>query len=145
MQATCTWNQKMSFTTTLRQHILPLDAKTPIGNDTAPTPKELILASICGCSGMDVVAHLKKVKQPPDEFIMEAHADMTTSVPSVFKNIHVVYKTSGQGTPDQVLRAVEESMTKYCGVSAMLVKACPITYEVLHNGQHIGSGEAHFS
>ena len=145
MELVCTWQEKMAFTATCRQHSVPMDAKAPFGTDRAATPKELLLASICGCSGIDVISLLRKARQLPDEFTIDAHADTTQGQPSVFKAVHIVYKVRGALQPEVVLDAVHQSMTLYCGVSAMVVKACPITYDVQLNDVVVGCGAADFS
>ncbi len=140
------WKEKMSFTAEADNHSVPMDTKSPIGDDTAITPKQLVVAAICGCTGMDVVALLKKYKQPLVAFEIDAEAMLTEGVhPIVFKEVRLTFKLEGQLDKDQVLEAVRLSQTKYCSVSAMLSKACPINYTVQLNTETIGAGNADFS
>jgi putative redox protein len=141
------WNSGMSFTADIRGHKTPIDAGFAVGGtNTAPTPKELVLTGVAGCSGMDAIVYLKKFHLTPLDLIIKTEAELTEKAPSYFKKIHVTYKFLGDGLPvDKVIKAVETSMTKYCGVSFILSKTCPITYDILLNGEKIFSGEAKFN
>lgn len=144
MQAHLTWKQKMSFDAELGKHVVPMDAKAPVGSDSAASPKQLALAGVAGCTAMDVIALLRKYRQEVTSFSMDADAPTTETHPSVFKEVHLTYRLDGTIEPAKAMEAVELSMTKYCGVSAMIAKACPIRYTVLVNGQEVGRGEARF-
>lgn len=145
MKLMCNWNEKMKFTAESDSHKVDMDAKSPIGTDTALTPKQLLLAGICGCTAMDVVALLKKYKQPLESFQIEADTTPTQGVyPEIFKNVRLVFKLKGQLDSKKVLEAVTLSQTKYCGVSAMVSKTVPISYTVELNGENIGEGHADF-
>lgn len=90
-----------------------------------------MLASLCGCSGIDVVEILNKMKVPFTTLSIEATAEQTDTVPKVFSVINMTYKADvGEAHLDQFNRAVSLSQEKYCGVSAMLAKVCPIHYTV---------------
>lgn len=147
MKIVTQWNQQMKFTATtpgLVQAHTEMDARSPMGSDSAHTPKELVLAGICGCTGMDVVALLKKFKQSFDRFTIEAESELTQGHPSVFKEVKLAFKFWGVLDSEKVIEAITLSQTKYCGVSAMLAKAAPITYDVFLNDQKINSGRAEF-
>ena len=136
----------MKFTAEADNHRVEMDAKSPIGSDTALTPKQLLLASISGCTAMDVVALLRKYKQPLDSFQIEADASLTEGVqPAVFKEIKLVFKLKGDINAEKALEALKLSQTKYCGVSAMVFKSVPISYSVELNGTSIGTGKADFN
>jgi len=95
-------------------------------------PKSMLLAALGGCTAMDVVSILNKQRVEFDGLKVSSSADLTDEHPKVFKSIHVKYIFSGHGLPMEKLeRAAALSMEKYCGVRAMLSKACPITYEVI--------------
>lgn len=138
------WVDKMRFMAEVGELAAPMDAKPPIGAGSALTPKELILAGLCGCTGMDVVALLKKHKQPLEAFELEIEADTSDGHPVVFLAVRLTFSLSGAMDRERVLEAVRLSQTKYCGVSAMLSKAFPIHYEVRLNSEAIGSGKAEF-
>jgi putative redox protein len=145
MKLVCNWNEKMKFTAEADQHKVEMDTKPPIGTDTALTPKQLLLAGICGCTGMDVVALLKKYKQPLEKLHIEAETTLTEGIyPAVFKEVRLIFKVSGEVDPAKVVEAVTLSQTKYCGVSAMVSKSVPISYSIELNGKVIGTGTANF-
>lgn len=145
MKLQCTWNDKLNFTAEADDHRVNMDTKPPLGADKALTPKQLVVAAICGCTGMDVVALLKKYKQPLESFLIEAETSLIEGAhPTVFKEVLLVFKIKGALDPAKVMEAVTLSQTKYCSVSAMLSKAVPISYEVEMNGEKIGNGHADF-
>lgn len=145
MESRLIWNHKMEFTGTARGLSVQMDAKSPIGNDTALTPKELVILALAGCTGMDVVAILQKHKQPLESLEISSEYSLSQNRhPSVFTNISLTFFFQGGMEKEKVLEAVHLSQTKYCGVSAMLVKAVPIHYEIILNGTKIGTGTAYF-
>ena len=146
MKLTCQWNEAMAFTARAEGHAINMDAKKPIGRDTAMTPKELVAAGLCGCTAMDVVAYLRKFKAPVQS--LEVSADIETSKgehPIVFSRVGLTYRVTGDVDPERLSEAVRLSQTQYCGVSAMLSKAMGIQYTVELNGKTVASGEAKFS
>ncbi len=145
MKLECAWDEKMKFTAVADGHQVEMDTKPPIGGGTALTPKQLLLAAIAGCTAMDVVALLKKYKQPLDSFHVDTDATTTEGVyPAVFKEVKLTFRLKGELDVARVLEAVLLSQTKYCGVSAMVSKAFPISYTVELNGKSIGTGTADF-
>lgn len=145
MKLQCSWNDKMKFTARSGEHAVEMDTSAPMGSDTALTPKQLLVAGICGCTAMDVVALLKKHKQPLESFQIEADATPTEGIhPAVYKEIKLVFKLKGSLDEAKVMESVVLSQTKYCGVTAMVSKAVPITYTVELNGKSIGAGRAEF-
>lgn len=145
MKIQCTWTEKMKFAAEADNHVIAMDSKAPLGSDSALTPKQLLLAAICGCTAMDVVALLRKYKQPLEFFQVEANAELTEDKhPVVFKDVRLIFKFTGEVDPPKVLEAVTLSQTKYCGVSAMVSKAVPISYVIELNGNKVGAGQADF-
>ncbi|HHT66465.1 MAG: OsmC family protein [Caldicoprobacterales bacterium] len=102
------------------------------GNDLGPRPKKLLLAGLIGCTGMDVVSILKKMKVEPESIRLEAKAESSKEHPKVYTEIHLTYRFKGKNLPmDKLERAVTLSQERYCGVSAMLKKAAPVTYDIV--------------
>lgn len=146
MKSSIVWTENMAFTGHCDGHQIPLDAKSPIGKGSAMTPKELIGLAITGCTAMDVVALMKKHKQTVQAF--EVSIDIQTSkggAPMVFTSAEILYQMKGEVEAARLIEAVQLSQTKYCGVSAMMTKAFPITYRIELNDQEIGRGEANFN
>ena len=145
MKMQTTWTGGMKFIATAGNHSAPMDAKTPIGSDSAMSPKELMAAGLGGCTAMDVIALLKKHKQETES--LEIDIEITTSnsgQPVVFTSALLTFTATGAIDPAILNEAVRLSQTKYCGVSAMLSKAFPIDYVVILNGMRIGQGRAEF-
>ncbi|NLB34153.1 MAG: OsmC family protein [Tissierellia bacterium] len=123
----------MAFEMDINGHTVITDTTVENGgNDLGPGPKSLLLAGLIGCSGIDIMSITKKMKVELDDFNVEIEAETRDEDPKIYNYIKIIYKFKGKNVPyDKVERAVKLSMDKYCGVSAMLEKAVPITYEVL--------------
>jgi putative redox protein len=95
-------------------------------------PKALLLSSLAGCSGIDVVDILQKMKVEFSDFIIEVEAAQTDENPKVFTEVNVVYyiKTA-EANREKIKKAIDLSLEKYCGVSAMLRKNSPINYKLV--------------
>ncbi len=119
-------------------HDLIVDAEPSVGGkDAGFRPKELILYSLMGCTGMDVVSILRKMKavESMESFRMEIDYEQSSEHPKVYTKIHLkyIFKFNGEVPKEQVEKAVSLSQDRYCGVSAMLKKAVPeFTYEIIY-------------
>lgn len=148
MDARIVWQNGMSFETQIRTHRFIQDAKLEHGGkDLGPTPKELLLASVIGCTGMDVVSLMTKMRAGFTACEVEAQAETLKTHPQIFDHIDVHFKVTGGAElkNDVIVKAVKMSLTKYCGVSAMVDATSPIKFKIFANGQLIESGEADFS
>lgn len=133
MKVTTAWVQALAFDATADTgHTIRIDTTIESGGlGSGMNPKKMLLASISGCSGIDVVEILNKMKVPFTKLEIEASAEQTDDVPKVFKFIDMVYRCDvAPENLDKLTRAVSLSQEKYCGVSAMLAKHCPIHYKV---------------
>lgn len=131
-QAVVTWQSNMAFEASINGHKIMIDADTSGGGqDLGPRPKILLLAGLGGCTGMDVVSILAKMKVVPDKFWMEISAEMSDEHPKVYNQIKLVYCFKGSDLPmDKLEKAVNLSKDKYCGVSAMLSKTAEMLIEI---------------
>lgn len=147
MEQNLKWHMGMNFTSQIRGHEVPIDAGLSVGGaNRGPTPKELVLTGIAGCSAMDAITYLKKYKMTPLDLNVFTTAEQTKTTPAYFAKVHLVYKFLGSElTEEKVIKSVETSMTKYCGVSFMISKTAPITYDVELNGNKIFSGVSSFT
>lgn len=94
-------------------------------------PKALLLSGLAGCSGIDVVDILEKMRITFTDFTIEVEADQTDEHPKVFKDIHITFRMKTDPVnEDKVRKAIELSLEKYCGVSAMLRKNSSIEYKL---------------
>ncbi|MBE0640576.1 MAG: OsmC family protein [Bacteroidales bacterium] len=129
---TSVWKDGMSFEAEVNGHKITIDADEAVGGkDLGPRPKPLMLLALAGCTGMDVVSILAKMRITPSYFNVAVEADMTTEHPKVYENIRVIYEFRGEDLPmDKLEKAVTLSQEKYCGVSAMLGKATNLAHEI---------------
>ncbi len=94
------------------------------GDDSAPSPMEMILLGVGGCSSVDVVSILQKARQDIVDCHVELEAERVDAVPAIFRKIHLHFVVSGHNLKENhVKRAVEMSAEKYCSASIMLAKA----------------------
>ncbi|NVN96537.1 MAG: OsmC family protein [Bacteroidetes bacterium] len=129
------WAGKMKFDTEVNGHHIILDAAEDVGGENAgPRPKALMLSALAGCTGMDVVSILKKMKVEPEYFNIKIEADLTEEHPKVYSKVHIIYEFKGKDLEIKKLqKAIELSQEKYCGVSAMYKKAMDVSYEIVVN------------
>ncbi|HHW32004.1 MAG TPA: OsmC family protein [Clostridiaceae bacterium] len=123
----------MAFEMNLDGHTLITDAPESIGgNDLGPRPKQLLLSGLIGCTGIDIMSILKKMKIELEGLTIEAEAENAEEHPKVYLNIHLTFRFKGKNLPRKnIEKAVSLSQEKYCGVAAMLRKAAPITYDII--------------
>ena len=126
------WTGQMSFETEIDGHKLTLDAAEEAGgHNLGMRPKKLMLTALAGCTGMDVISILKKMKIVPDEFNVKVDGNVTEEHPKQYDSMHIIYEFKGDNLPeDKLIKAIELSQDKYCGVSALYKKAIKVTYEI---------------
>jgi putative redox protein len=108
------------------------NAKIEIDSGKGFSPKALLLSSLAGCSGIDVVDILEKMRIAFADLVINAEAEQTDEHPRVFKTIHLTYRIkTEEENRDKVTKAVDLSLEKYCGVAAMLKKNSDIRYEII--------------
>jgi len=110
-----------------------MDAKADFGGlGEAPSPKEIVLHGLAGCTGMDVAAMLEKRGVRFSDFSVEVEAEQTEAHPKVFKRIRITYRMKApEASRTAIERAIELSSTRFCGVSAMLGKTARISWELV--------------
>ena len=111
-------------------HWVMMDTKPEVGgSESASTPKELLLMALAGCTSMDVIPILKKKKSPVIGYECNVKGVERDEHPKIFTEIHVEYVFYGDGIkPEDVERAIDLSVTKYCSVSAILSASATITH-----------------
>jgi len=129
---TTKWLDNMAFESEADGHKIILDANPEMGGeDLGPRPKPLMLVALGGCSGMDVISILKKMRVVPDKFNVQVEGELTEEDPKHFYKIHVIYEFTGKDLPmDKLKKAVELSEEKYCGVGAVYKKTMELTSEI---------------
>jgi putative redox protein len=119
------WHRDHEFTSSLDHNTVKIDGARKNGFG----PKALLLAGLAGCSGIDIVDILKKMRVHFSEFNIEVKAAQTEDLPKVYKDIYIAYRVkTKKENEEKVRKAIDLSLEKYCGVSAMLQKNSPIHY-----------------
>lgn len=132
------WKDKMSFEWTVNDHKITIDAKEAVGGENkGPQPKPFMLASLGGCTAMDVISILKKMRVADDieDFQVDVSGELTDEHPKQYHSIHVSYifkAKDGKTLPeDKIKKAVDLSEDRYCGVSAVYKKVMELTSEII--------------
>ncbi|MCR6719428.1 MAG: OsmC family protein [Chitinophagaceae bacterium] len=127
MKTSTTWKHDHAFESRLENISFNIDGNRIEG----PNPKALLLSAIAACSGIDVVDILGKMRVELTGMEVDVESEQTEEHPRVFKDIHVLYKVkTDPANEDKVRKAIDLSLEKYCGVSAMLSKNSPIHYKL---------------
>jgi putative redox protein len=126
------WLQNMAFEANVNGHKIIIDAAEAVGGENlGPRPKPLMLVALAGCTGMDVVSILKKMRVEVEAFNVVVEGDLTEEHPKQFSQMRVIYEFKGNDLPmDKLEKAINLSEERYCGVSAMYKKAIGITTEI---------------
>ena len=127
------WKGGMAFEADVNGYRILMDTDEAGGGTGAgPRPKPLLLAAIAGCSGMDIVSILKKMREPCTWFETVVEADTADEHPKRYVDYRIVYrfKTADGLNPENVKKAVSLSQDKYCGVSATLKACAPVAWRI---------------
>jgi putative redox protein len=129
---TAKWLDKMAFEAETNGHKIILDAESEVGGENkGPQPKPFMLAALGGCTAMDVISILKKMRVEVVKFNVYVEGDLTEEHPKQYYKIHVVYEFTGKNLPpDKIKKAVDLSENRYCGVSAVYKKVMELTSEI---------------
>lgn len=128
-------NSDMQFTSLVNnKHNVIIDTtEAGGGHDSGPSPKPLLLTALTGCTAMDVVSLLNKMRVPFSDFTVEAEADLRDEHPKMYKEIRLTYKIKiTESDHEKFEKAVKLSKEQYCGVSAMLAMVCPIVSKIVY-------------
>jgi putative redox protein len=126
------WMDEMAFNADVNEHRIILDADEMVGGENrGPRPKPLMLVALAGCTAMDVVSILKKMKSEPEDFTVVVEAELTDEHPKVYSSFHIIYQFKGKELEMAKLeKAIHLSQDKYCGVSAMFRSFATLTHEI---------------
>jgi putative redox protein len=128
MTTTTTWKGAHTFESEHDGNRIAVDGDKVKGHG----PKALLLSGLAGCSGIDVVDILEKMRVEFSDFSMEATAEQTDEHPKVFTGVEITYRMkTNPENEDKVKKAIELSLDKYCGVAAMLRKNSAVTYKLV--------------
>jgi putative redox protein len=134
---TIQYTKNMSFDVSVNGHKMIIDSALEFGgNDEGPRPKSLMLVALAGCTGMDLVSLLKKMRIKFDDLRIKVEGNITNEHPRHFDQMHLLYIIKGKDIPvDKVEMAISLSMKKYCGVSYSYSLAMKITHELIVEGR----------
>ena len=126
------WKGDMAFEADINGHKVIMDANIEGGgHNLGPSPKKLLLVALSGCTGMDVVSVLKKMRVDIQKCSIEVQGDVAEEHPKRYTKMHVIYKFTGKNIPmDKVEKAVKMSEDTYCGVEALFKLAIDVTSEI---------------
>jgi putative redox protein len=125
-----------------RGHAIPLDMDGT--RSDASSPMELLLVSLGGCTGADVVSILRKKREQVTSYRVEVRGERREEYPKSFRRMEVRHIVTGRGiSKEAVEQAIELSSTKYCGVSASLRPTVEIvnSYEIHEEGAQVALAE----
>jgi len=130
------WLENMAFEFEINGHKLIIDAKEEVGGqDRGPRPKPLMLAALGGCTSMDVVSILKKMRVELKSLNVNVEGELSEEHPKRFTKMHVIYEMEGDNLPmEKLKKAVSLSEDRYCGVSAVYKEVMEITSEIRIKG-----------
>ena len=126
------WLEDMSFESEINGHKIILDAKEEFGGqDKGPRPKPLMLAALGGCTSMDVVSILKKMRVEIKSLNVIVEGELSEEHPKRFLKMHVIYEVEGENLPlDKIQKAVSLSEDQYCGVNAVYKQVMELSSEI---------------
>lgn len=139
MDSVVTWKSGMAFNANLDGVNFAIDAAPEHGgHGEGMRPKGLLLSSLAGCTAMDVISILTKMRQNVTAFSVTADGVLAEEHPMKFVEITLRYTLTGEGLDlERVKRAVELSQDRYCGVSATLKPAVTLKTVIQVNGQDV--------
>ena len=127
------WKGNMSFEAEVGNHKIILDADESVGGQNLGVrPKPLMLVALAGCTGMDVVSILKKMKVNFDDLNIRVEGNLTDENPKHYNKMKVLYEFTGKDLPlEKIQKAVTLSEEKYCGVRATYMQAMDLSSEII--------------
>lgn len=126
------WKGGLEFQADVDGHKVITDAPVESnGLDHGPSPKKLQLVALAGCTGMDVVTILQKMRVNVASCNITVEGEMREEHPKYYEKMHVIYEFTGQDLPMEKLeKAVKMSEETYCGVEALYKRAIEVTSEI---------------
>lgn len=133
------WMGKMQFNALVNGHTIVMDAPERVGGeDHGPIPKPFVLSALSGCTGMDVVALLRKQGKQLSYLNLKVSGEISKQPPIEYISAHIIYEMKGNPEDEQAAYdAVMLSQEKICGVSHMLKKIMPVTWQIVYNDKEI--------
>ena len=126
------WINGISFEADVMGFKIPIDSDPEHGGQgKGPKPKLLMMVSLAGCTGMDVISLMNKMRVPYQSLNVSVVGDISEDYPKKFTRMKVIFEVSGKDIDiKKVEKAVELSKEKYCGVSASYKSVMELDYEI---------------
>jgi putative redox protein len=139
MQASVVWKDGMAFEAHLDGFNFFIDAdKTVGGQNKGPKPKGLTLVSLAGCTAMDVISILKKMRVSVDSFEVAIDGVIAQEHPRKLLELVIKYIFKGMDLPlGKIKKAITLSLENYCGISATLRPSVKFSHQIIINDQII--------
>lgn len=124
----------MAASSTIGEHKVLIDGTLADGGtNTGPGPKRLMLTSLAGCTGIDIVSILNKMKVVFSELSIDTEAILSDEHPKIYKHVKIVYKIKiNKADQPKMEKAVTLSAEKYCGVMAMFRSFATIESSIVY-------------
>jgi putative redox protein len=139
MNARVEWKDGMAFEAHLEEFHFTIDGDEQFGGlNRGPRPKGLTLVSLAGCTAMDVISILQKMRVKVDAFEVAADAVIERDYPKRILEVVIKYSFKGENVPvDKVKHAIELSLENYCGISATLRPSVKLSHQIIINDRVI--------
>ncbi len=124
----------MKFTSFINEHQVLTDTGADNGgNNEGPGPKRLMLVALAGCTGIDIVTILNKMKVSFSDLSIDIEATLGEEHPKVYKFVKVIYKIKmADAERAKMEKAVQLSVEKYCGVMAMFKTFATVETSIIY-------------
>ena len=126
------WMDGMAFEANVAGKKIIIDATENVGGkNRGPQPKPLMMVSLAGCTAMDVISILEKMRVKVDKFNVRVEGELTDEHPKHFSKMNVIYEFTGKDLPIEKLeKAVNLSQDRYCGVSYNYRESFELCHEI---------------
>ncbi len=115
--------------------LLLMDASSDDGGyNSGLRPKAMMLSSLAGCSGLDVISILKKMKVKVSDFRIDTYGELTEKHPKYYHTVSVEYHFYGENLDEEKIeKAVNLSVEKYCGVMEMFRRFAEVKTSIVYH------------
>src|SRR5699024_6966727 len=100
------------------------------GENGGARPTEMLLNAVAGCTGMDIISILQKMRLQPIKFEMNVEGQKAESHPKKFTAIHIHYELEGELPEKKVVQAIQLSKNNYCSVAHSLSTNITVSYAI---------------
>jgi len=124
----------MAASSTIGEHKVQIDSTAENGGtNTGPGPKRLMLTALAGCTGIDIVSILNKMKVEFSELSIDTEATLSDDHPKIYSRVKIIYKIKlAEADQSKMEKAVTLSADKYCGVMAMFRSFATIESSIVY-------------